>query len=75
MIVSASPKMKPVMTDFVRKSEMKPRRTIPAPIRIRPTMSASAVLSAMNVAGSPPARSPTTEADMIAIVELTVTLR
>ena len=75
-IVIARPKMNPVTTDFVRKSATKPsrrqaarrggarRRSSPAPPSARGSS-----------AGSPPARSTTTAADMIAIVELAVTLR
>ncbi len=38
--------MKPVTTDLVRKSEMKPRRATPAATRMPPTISASAAVSA-----------------------------
>ncbi len=46
MIVSATPKMNPVMTDLERKSEMNPSRAMPPARRTTPTMSASAAVSA-----------------------------
>ena len=67
--------MNPVTTDLVRKSATKPSRATPATSSRTPTVIASAAVSSRNSAGSPPARSTTTAADMIAIVELAVTLR
>ncbi len=75
MIVIASPKMNPVTTDLVRKSAMNPSLAIPPAASSSPTVSASAEVRRITCASSPPARSTTTAADMIAIVELTVTLR
>ena len=46
MIVIASPKMNPVTTDLVRKSEMKPSRARPAATRMTPTIRASAAVRA-----------------------------
>ena len=46
MIVIANPKMNPVTTDLVRKSEMKPSRATPAAMRITPTVNARAAESA-----------------------------
>ena len=73
MIVSATPKMKPVMTDLERKSEMNPSRAIPPARSTSPTRSASAAVSARKSAASPAAMSVTIVAEVIAIVELTVT--
>ena len=73
-MTSARPKTKPVTTDLERKSEMNPRRAIPARSRIRPTVSARAAVSARYLAGSPPAMATTTAADITAMVELVVTL-
>ena len=75
MTVSATPITKPVTTGLARNSEMKPRRSSPAPIRMTPATSASAALRARNRAGSPRASGATIDADMTAIVELVVTLR
>ena len=73
-MTSARPKTKPVTTDLERKSEMNPRRTIPATSRITPTVRARAAVSARYLAGSAPAMATTTAADITAIVELVVTL-
>ena len=73
-MTSARPKTKPVITDLERKSEMNPRRTIPARSRITPTVRARAAVSAAYLAASPAAMAPTTAADITAMVELAVTL-
>ena len=46
MIVIASPKMKPVTTDLVRKSEMNPSFAMPAATRMPPTIRARAAVMA-----------------------------
>ena len=46
MIVIASPKMKPVTTDLVRKSEMKPSFATPAAMSMPPTVRAKAAVRA-----------------------------
>jgi hypothetical protein len=75
MIVIESPTMNPVTTDLVRKSEMKPSRARPPATSIPPTIRARAAVSPRYAEGSRPARSAITDADITAIVELTVTLR
>ena len=66
--------MNPVTTDLVRKSATNPSRAMPPATSSSPTVIASAAVSTRNSAGSPPARSTTTAADMMAMVELAVTL-
>ncbi len=73
VMTTASPITKPVTTDAARNCDRKPSRATPATIRMPPTMSASAALSAMNRLASPAATAPTTDADMIATDELAVT--
>jgi hypothetical protein len=75
MMVTATPKTKPVTTGLARNSEMKPSRANPAITRMAPTMSASAALRATNWAGSPPASGATSDSDITAMVELVVTRR
>ena len=72
-MVIATPKMNPVMTDLDRKSEMNPSRAMPPARRMTPTINASAAVSATKRTGSPLAMSRTIDAEVIAIVELTVT--
>ena len=73
VMTTASPITKPVTTDAARNCERNPSLARPATIRMTPTMSASAALSATNRLASPAATAPTTDADMIATEELVVT--
>jgi hypothetical protein len=73
-MVMARPNTKPVTTDLDRKSEMKPRRAIPASSSKTPTVRARAAVSARYRSTSPPAIAATTAADIAAMVELAVTL-
>ncbi len=76
VMTTASPMTKPVTTDAARNCDRKPSRAAPATTRMTPTISASAGAQRRRSGRDlRAAMAPTTDADMIAIDELAVTLR